>query len=74
MATFGCSVRSPRALSTREQDVDLPFDMGTPMGLLELGELERGLSELPTAPVDLIPFAALRADRRAGVLAEAVPL
>ena len=52
----------------------MPFDMGTPMGLMELGGLERGLSELLTAPVDLIPFAALRPDRREEVLAEAVPL
>ncbi|MDQ1307217.1 MAG: uncharacterized protein QG671_3049 [Actinomycetota bacterium] len=55
-------------------DIDLLFDMGTPMGLMELGALERRLSELLGSPVDLIPSAALRPDLREQVLAEAVPL
>lgn len=55
-------------------DIDLLFDMGTPMGLMELGALERHLSELLGAPVDLLPAAALRHDLRDGVLAEAVTL
>jgi hypothetical protein len=55
-------------------DIDLLFDMGTPMGLMELGALERRLSELLGAPVDLIPTAALRPDLRDRVLAEAVTL
>ncbi|MGB8019726.1 MAG: nucleotidyltransferase domain-containing protein, partial [Candidatus Nanopelagicales bacterium] len=55
-------------------DIDLLFDMGTPMGLMELGALERRLSELLGAPVDLIPAAALRPDLRDRVLAEAVTL
>ena len=55
-------------------DIDLLFDMGTPMGLMELGALERRLSELLGAPVDLIPSAALRPDLRDRVLAQAVPL
>ena len=55
-------------------DIDLLLDMGTPMGLLELGALERRLSELLGSPVDLIPSAALRPDLREGVLAEAVSL
>jgi hypothetical protein len=55
-------------------DIDLLFDMGTPMGLMELGALERRLSELLGAPVDLIPSAALRPDLRDRVLAEAVTL
>jgi predicted nucleotidyltransferase len=55
-------------------DIDLLFDMGTPLGLMELGALERRLSELVGASVDLIPSAALRPDLRERVLAEAVPL
>jgi predicted nucleotidyltransferase len=55
-------------------DIDLLFDMGAPMGLMELGTLERRLSELLGAPVDLIPAAALRPDLRDRVLAEAVTL
>lgn len=55
-------------------DIDLLFDMGAPMGLMELGTLERRLSELLSAPVDLIPAAALRPDLRDRVLAEAVAL
>jgi len=55
-------------------DIDLLFDMGAPMGLMELGTLERRLSELLGAPVDLIPAAALRPDLRDRVLAEAVAL
>ena len=55
-------------------DIDLLFEMGTPMGLMELGELERRLSEVLGAPVDLIPAASLRPDLRARVLAEAVTL
>ncbi len=52
-------------------DIDLLFDMGTPMGLMELGALERSFSELLGAPVELIPAAALRPDPRDRVLAEA---
>ena len=55
-------------------DIDLLFDMGTPMSLMELGKLERRLSELLGAPVDLIPAASLRPDLRDLVLAEAVTL
>lgn len=55
-------------------DIDLLFDMGSPMSLMELGALERRLSELLGAPVDLIPTSALRPDLRDLVLAEAVTL
>ena len=55
-------------------DIDLLFDMGTPMGLMELGALERRLSGLLGADVDLIPAATLRPDLRDRVLDEAVAL
>jgi len=55
-------------------DIDLLFDMGTPMGLMELGALEARLAELLGADVDLIPAATLRPDLRDRVLAEAVAL
>lgn len=44
------------------------------MSLKELGALERRLSELLDAPVDLIPAAVLRPDLRDRVLAQAVSL
>lgn len=55
-------------------DIDLLVDLGTPMGLMEIGALERSLSELLGAPVDLVPSTALRPDLRDRVLAEAVKL
>ncbi len=57
-----------------ESDIDLLFDMGTPMSLMELGALERRLSELLGADVDLIPATTLRPDLRELALAEAVTL
>jgi predicted nucleotidyltransferase len=44
------------------------------MGLIEIGALERRLSELLGASVELVPASALRPDLRDRVLAEAVPL
>lgn len=55
-------------------DIDLLFDMGTSMGLMELGALERRLADPLEAPVDLIPSVALRPDLRDQVLAQAVTL
>ena len=43
------------------------------MGLIEIGALERRLSELLGASVELVPASALRPDLRDQVLAEAVP-
>ena len=74
----GSNVRVIGSVATGDEhagsDIDLLFDMGTPMGLMELGALERRLSELLGAPVDLIPAAALRPDLRDRVLAQAVSL
>jgi predicted nucleotidyltransferase len=55
-------------------DVDLLFDMGTPLSLMELGALESRIAQLVDAPVDLVPSGALRPDLREWVLAEAVLL
>ena len=44
------------------------------MSLIEIGALERRLSELLDASVELVPASALRPDLRDRVLAEAVPL
>lgn len=74
----GSNVRAFGSVATGAEregsDIDLLFDMGAPMGLMELGTLERRLSELLGAPVDLIPAEALRPDLRDRVLAEAVTL
>lgn len=53
-------------------DVDLLFDMGSPLSLMELGLLESRIAELVGAPVDLVPASALRPDLRDRVLVEAV--
>ncbi len=55
-------------------DIDLIFDMGPTLSLMELGLLEQRIAELVGAPVDLVPSGALRPDLRDRVLAEAVPL
>jgi hypothetical protein len=55
-------------------DIDLLFDMGTTLSLMELGLLEQRIAEVVGAPVDLVPSGALRPDLRDRVLAEAVPL
>lgn len=74
----GSDVRVFGSVATGDEhagsDIDLLFDMGTPLSLMELGALERRLSELLGAPVDLIPAAVLRPDLRDRVLAQAVSL
>lgn len=59
---------------TEGSDVDLLFDMGTPLGLMELGRVEAQISRLLGVPVDLIPSETLRPDLAERVLAEAVAL
>ena len=54
-----------------ESDIDLLFDMGTPMGLMELGGLERRLSGLLGSEVDMIPAATLRPDQGAAIWRQA---
>lgn len=48
--------------------------MRTPLSLIELGVLERGIEELVGAPVDLVAEATLRPELRKRVEAEAVVL
>lgn len=55
-------------------DIDLLFDMGTPLSLMELGVLESRVAAVVGAPVDLVPAGALRPDLRERVLGEAVLL
>lgn len=57
-----------------DSDVDLLFTMRTPLSLIELGVLERGIEELVGAPVDLVAEATLRPELRERVEAEAVVL
>ncbi len=55
-------------------DVDLLFTMGSPLSLMQLGELERQVSDVLGTPVDLVPESALRPDFGKRVLDEAVAL
>lgn len=55
-------------------DVDLLFTMGVPLSLMQLGRLERQISEIVGAPVDLVPESALRPDLRDRVMQESVLL
>lgn len=57
-----------------DSDVDLLFVMNQSLSLLQLGRLEKQISDLINSPVDLVPESALRPDLRARVLEEAVPL
>lgn len=57
-----------------DSDVDLLFEMKTPLSLMQLGRLERRIADLMSAPVDLVPESALRPDLRERVHSEAVPL
>lgn len=55
-------------------DIDLLFTMDSPLSLMQLGELERRISDVLGTPVDLVPESALRPEFRDRVLAEAVNL
>ena len=55
-------------------DIDLLFDMATPLSLLELGRLERRVASAVGASVDLVPEGSLRPEIRGVVLGEAVAL
>ncbi len=55
-------------------DLDVVADLPEGMGLLELGALERELSEIAGMKVDLVPFDGLRPNVRAEVELEAVEL
>lgn len=55
-------------------DVDLLFDMRKPLSLMQLSTLERELSQLIGARVDLVPESSIRPDLRERILQQAVPL
>lgn len=55
-------------------DIDLLFTMGPPLSLMELSQLERQISSMLDAEVDLVPESALRPDLRDRILTEAVAL
>ncbi|WP_291380057.1 nucleotidyltransferase domain-containing protein [Demequina sp.] len=57
-----------------DSDVDLLFDMRKPLSLMQLSTLERELSELIGARVDLVPESSIRPDLRDRILQQAVPL
>ncbi len=57
-----------------DSDVDLLFDMRKPMSLMQLSTLERELTQLIGARVDLVPESSIRPDLREHILEQAVPL
>ena len=57
-----------------DSDVDLLFDMRKPLSLMQLSTLERELSGLIGARVDLVPESSIRPDLREHILEQAVPL
>ncbi len=57
-----------------DSDVDLLFDMRKPLSLMQLSTLERELSKLIGARVDLVPESSIRPDLREHILEQAVPL
>lgn len=74
----GCDVRVFGSVATHrdceDSDIDLLFDPGSHMSLMDIARLEIQISELVGAPVDLVPEGALRRGIRDRVLREAVHL
>jgi uncharacterized protein len=57
-----------------DSDVDLLVDLGPRTGLVELGSLERELSRILGADVDLAPIDSLRPAVREEAERDAIPL
>jgi predicted nucleotidyltransferase len=57
-----------------ESDVDLVVDLAPGTGLVGWATLERELSQVLGAPVDVAPSDSLRPELRDAVEAEAIPL
>lgn len=55
-------------------DIDLLFTMDNPLSLMQLGALERSISELVGTSVDLVPDTVLRPELADRVHSEAVTL
>ena len=63
-----------RGEETADSDVDLLVDLAPGTGLLGLAALERDLSEILEAKIDVVPASDLKPGLAREVLAEAVPL
>jgi len=63
-----------RGQDTLESDVDILVDLSPRSSLVKLGRLERELSEVLGAPVDVVPADGLRPAVRAEAEQEAIPL
>jgi len=63
-----------RGQDTLESDVDILVDLSPRSSLVTLGRLERELSEVLGAPVDVVPADDLRPAVRAEAEQEAIPL
>ncbi|MCA0295225.1 MAG: nucleotidyltransferase domain-containing protein [Actinobacteria bacterium] len=77
-STGGGNVRVFGSVATGHEhddsDIDLLFTAGSTLSPMQLGELERRLSELLDAKVDLVPDSEVRPEVRNRVFAEAVLL
>ncbi len=73
LALFGSSARGDYHQGS-DVDVLVEFAPGAQVGLLALGALQRELSGLVGARVDLVPVGGLHPGLRQQVLAEARPL
>lgn len=71
LRVFGSCVRGD---AKDGSDVDLLVDLDERTSLLGLGVLERELSDVVGAPVDLVPASMLKPRLRDRVLAEAVAI
>jgi predicted nucleotidyltransferase/DNA-binding XRE family transcriptional regulator len=63
-----------RGAERADSDVDLLLDLPASAGLFTLGRLRRDLEDLLRARVDLVPADALKAEARADVESDLVPL
>lgn len=63
-----------RGEDTEDSDVDLLVDLAPGTGLLSLAALERDLSQILQARVDVVPASDLKPDVACEVLIQAVPL
>ncbi len=71
LRVFGSVVRGT---DHSQSDVDMVVDVPIKMGLFKLGELERELSDVVGAHVDLVPSDGLRPRVRSSIEAEAIPV
>lgn len=73
LAIFGSVARNEARLDS-DVDILVEFRPDAQIGLFEFVRLQRLLSDILGAPVDLVTPAALRKEMREQILAEAIPV